>query len=208
MENEKVFISITLIPEEKIENLVLKINEDLSEKFSINKPDSNKEYAHISLYNANFPSHNRLLIENIIEDISKSFSNIELVPEYINSKSRFISIVFHKTEIIENLQNKIIEMLNPLREGLLQSEYTEKTESYSEKELFLVKMYGYPFCKEEFTPHMTLVELNDIEDTSSILKEIVWNKNVSIDKISMRIISKNEIGEKVVKTILFKLKSI
>ncbi len=206
METKKVFISVTLIPESRVEDSVLRLNEDLGKKFPLQKiEEGNKDYAHISLYNSNFPEYNMEGLKRIIKDISENISIINLLPERINIKSKFISVVFQKTSEIGNLQNKIIDLLNPLREGMLQSKYTEKAEFYSEKELFYAKKYGYPFCKDEFSPHMTIAQFDNMENSSEILKEIKWENVVCVDKISLRIISKNDCGEKVVETKIFKL---
>ncbi len=206
METKKLFISITLIPEYKTEDCVLKLNENLIKNFSIKKIEEGvKNYAHISLYNANFPEHNMYIIENIIKDISENISIINLLPERLNIKSKFISVVFKKTPEIEYLQNKIIDLLNPLREGMLKSKYIEKAEFYSERELFYAKTYGYPFCKDEFIPHMTVAEMNDIENSSNILKDIKWENVVCVDKISLRILFTDDSGEKIVDTKLFNL---
>lgn len=206
MEAKKIFISITLIPETRTEQLVLELNNRISKNFEVNKIDtSTQDYAHVSLYNANFPAHNRELIESAIEKITQDFSEIKLTPTRINLKSRFISVVFKKTQELERLQNEIIKLLNPLREGMLQSKYTEKDEFYSERELLNAHEYGYPFCKDQFSPHMTIAELENEKDGDSATKEIDWNNIVTINKLSMRILFTDESGNRTKETRLFDL---
>lgn len=208
MENKKIFISVTLIPEDETEQLVLDLNSKISKKFEVNKADTSaQDYAHISLYNANFPAHNRELIENTVEKIAQDFSKIKLIPTRMNVKSRFVSAVFEKTEGLEKLQNEIIELLNPLREGILQSKYTEKAEFYSERELANAHEYGYPFCKDQFSPHMTIVELQNEKDADEVIKEVVWDNIIVADKLSMRILFTDKDDNRVRETKLFDLLS-
>lgn len=194
---KKIFISITLLPDKEMNSLVLTLNKELGEKFRLHEVDSNEsEFAHISLYNATFPEHNCDVVQNSLREIFENIQSIELVPERINIKSRFVSVVFEKTLTLADLQDKILETLNPLREGLLQSKYTEKSEYYSQEELLNAHTYGYPFCKDQFSPHMTIAELENAVDGMQAIKEITWEKPITLNRASVRILFTNDAGEK------------
>jgi hypothetical protein len=195
---KKIFVSITLLPVTEVEAAVLQLNTEISKKFQIKNIDPDvKDYAHVALYNANFPEHNRKLIEEILEDISKTISQIDLIPERINTKSRFISVVFTKTEILSQLQDLLLDRLNTLREGIIQSKYIEKAEVYSKEELENAHLYGYPFCKDQFSPHMTIAEVENVDDAVAVAKEIAWSEHVLVDKLSLKVLFTNEEKERV-----------
>lgn len=201
---KKIFISITVLPDEKINSAVLSLNQTLSKKIKIAPIDfTDTEFAHVSLYNATFPDYNLSDIKNTLNIIFQNAKTLELVPEKIKYKYNFISIVFKKTDNISNLQDVIIDRLNPLREGMLQSKYIEQAEVYSAEELSNAHLYGYPFCRDQFSPHMTIATLEDISDAEQAINELEWKKPISLTKASVRILFTNDKGEKIRDVIYF-----
>lgn len=201
---KKIFFSITLLPDKEVNSLVLTLNRQLGEKLKLHEVDVNDtEFAHISLYNATFPEYNRNVVQNSLREIFGNIQSIKFVPESVNIKSRFVSVVFEKSPSLIDLQDKIIETLNPLREGLLQGKYTEKSESYSQEELLNAHAYGYPFFKDQFSPHMTIAKLENTGDGTQAVKEIAWEKPITINRASVRILFTNDMGEKTKEVVYF-----
>jgi 2'-5' RNA ligase len=194
---KKAFISITLLPNKEVNSRVLSLNKKLGQKIKITPIDPNdNEFAHISIYNATFPDHNLPDIKNILSKIFGGIDQIEIIPEKITSKSKFISIVFKKSNELKDLQEVIVSELNPLREGIIQSKYIDQAEFYSPEELLNANMYGYPFCKDQFSPHMTIAIVENLSDTKQAIEELVWQDSIGLNKASMRILFTNELGEK------------
>ncbi len=202
---KSIFVSIVLLPNKEINSAVLDLNKKICEKYDLVSSINKEDFAHISIYNAKFPEHNYGLIEDVVKNIFEKFNRIKLEPERLNIKSRFLSILFNNNKDLISLQNEIIEYLNPLREGLIQSKYIEKSEFYSKEELENIKSYGYPFCKNEFSPHMTIAEFKNIDDIEKSMKDISWKDSVFIERVSMRILFTNDTGEKSNNIIYFNL---
>lgn len=163
------------------------------------------DYAHISLYNSNFPENNLPLIKDKLLHLLSKTQSVLLRPCFLNKKSRFISVVFENTVELQTLQDNIIDSINYLRESMVQSKYKDQAEFYSKDELQNVDNFGYPFCKNLFSPHMTLVELENVDDADRVLQEIKWDKSFIINNVSLRILLTNQKGEREIKTEVFNL---
>ncbi len=203
---EKIFISITLLPEKKVNLKILELNKIIGKKVKIELIDYNDtDFAHISLYNATFPSYNKEKIKNNLEELFKNIKPLILKPKKINLKNQYISILFKKNININNLQKLIISNINNLRDNMIQSKYLEQKSYYSKKELLNVKKYGYPFCKSEFNPHLTICKIKNINDGKKIINEIDWNTEILIKKISIKMLFTDKKGNKHKKIIYFKI---
>jgi 2'-5' RNA ligase superfamily protein len=206
MKPEQVYISITLIPPKEICQEVVNLNHMLAQKYSVRPIQGNPEwYAHISLYNADFPYSKIEEIKNILAHLAKELPPIILVPEQISTKGRYVSVNFIKNEALKNIHEQIVGKLNPLREGLVKSKYIEKREFYTEQELSNAREYGYSFSMDLFIPHMTVAAMENLEDVPSVAQEVVWDKSFTSTKISMRVAFKNDEDMRVTEDTFFDL---
>jgi 2'-5' RNA ligase len=118
---------------------------------------------HITLYSPEYPKKN---IDKALETVSRIIENSSAFTAYAReTRSHFgyIDIAFQKTTEWINLHKRIVNELNPLREGHLREKYLDFDElkHYSSQQQEYINNYGYPEVFELFTPHLTLSRFND-----------------------------------------------
>ena len=107
------------------------------------------------------------------ETVGRPLSEFLANPDHSNSLLEKVKqegkISNHETQLITK-QKKIIDLINPLRQGLLREKTILKMSGFKKIELKNIKRYGFQNVDSEFAPHLTFTKLSPPNKTA--LKKI------------------------------------
>src|SRR3989344_6910939 len=113
-------LRIIFIPDNNLIKTALKTAKKISiGKKTIFSIDNKNYYAHLTIYMAEFPNHNTAKILRILSNTAKLLTRVNLSFEKIYFGDGYIGLGFKRTKEIIKTHKKILEALNPLREGHL-----------------------------------------------------------------------------------------
>jgi len=151
----------------------------------------NKENAipHITLFQGLFPEKNIDNLAQAISDIAGNTRGFKLkFKDLVNFKSS-VWAEFIKNPEVSNLHARVVEDIQPLREGLVEPQFESTHPVYQSLTVTRRKMvdeYGYPHLFEMFEPHISLMKLVDREMVFIILDRINWRiKELAITKLAI-----------------------
>jgi 2'-5' RNA ligase len=127
---------------------------------------------HISLFQGRFLNTN---IDKLIEITKSVFSNISSFPIKLDSQLQIRSNgnIFwnaEKSETLQSLHKLALKNFHPLTKGLLMDQMQKLLQqtNISQRQRYLIENFGSPLSAENFTPHITICNVNDIKSKKSI----------------------------------------
>ncbi len=143
------------------------LNEILVEKFASSINFKQKIEPHLTVFMGLFPDYSPVqaamqVVNAEFFPISLEFSKIRLSSDgYV-----FWDAVNH--EKLQALHEKVVEKLNPLRQGFTRDKFLLEKEKFTHAERENIEKYGFPWVMNLFMPHLTLGRLptNHIEATT------------------------------------------
>lgn len=177
--NETETLGVVILPNSITTKFSINLSRKLSNLFkTLFVLDGTKLYPHISLYHLAIPHKTYNKVVQKIESIATSTKPFKI------SSTRFTfeklrNVIHWKCEItpeLVNLHKRLLEELNPLREGA-QINYNLKT--YTKEQQANIQKYGYPNSLYQYNPHITINKLGEIENIEHLLKQLPPSLNMS-----------------------------
>lgn len=120
--------------------------------------------AHITLYAAEFPVQNMVKVKDALRTVIHCEKALSLQSNiYRQNKFGYVDIAYTNSAALRTLQHKIVEVLNPLREGLLTKNAQEYLPMVSKIQKHNFLTYGYDYVGKNFIPHLTLSKLTEFD---------------------------------------------
>ncbi len=163
---------IVILPEASLNDIAISASQRLSDYDSLMTLNNTDCYAHTSLYMLQLDEDILPKIYEILAGIARSFEPIQLEAYRYDSGRGYIDAEYRRNKQIDDLQEQILEALNPLRAGM-----REKDKAYMEYAtgdvLKNLQKYGYENVGKLFRPHLTLTRLKeDNESALEVLEEV------------------------------------
>ena len=180
-----------------------KINNMIPSKILLNEID---EIPHLTLYMAKYPKKN---IAKVLNKLNKILSSIKCFELIFNSKSCQSSGTVFIEAVVTNelykLHEDLVNILNPLREGLYNEDELKLSGLTKKKKISLIN-YGMRAVKGDYVPHVSIARINPEQYSQSVLKILphkISYKTI-VEKISFVIRGHDGTCKKILNT--FKLK--
>jgi 2'-5' RNA ligase len=151
--------NIVIAPSKQVAKKAAGISKKLKGRGGLFVLDKNHS-PHITLYMTEFPLKNIPEIKTRLQGLAakmRPFLTSSL--NYGQSKDGDIDINYWHSRDIQNLQRKIISLLNPLRGGLIRKRDEERKRLLPKKQQRNIELYGYRSVGQEFHPHLTFTKL-------------------------------------------------
>ncbi|MCA9382217.1 DUF1045 domain-containing protein, partial [Candidatus Dojkabacteria bacterium] len=133
--------------------------------------DSKNFFPHITLYSPEFPIHNIANLKSEVVDIASTVNRLKLKLNPIATKQDgYIGLRIENTTEIHSLHKKVVDKLNPFREGILRNKYSDRTRlvNFTSEQLSNIHSYGYPDVMKLYDPHITITKLIHNEDSEQV----------------------------------------
>jgi 2'-5' RNA ligase len=153
--------------------------------------DGRNFFPHITIYPPLFPTKNIDEIRQRLRSLAKNFEHFSIRLDQVFSADGYLMLAYKHSEALYDLHKKVINELNPLREGILRAKYQspEYMNTIPADQQELVMNYGYQYVLQYFHPHITIVKYDDqvqAEKLMSVIKgenRLADLKNVQINNV-------------------------
>jgi 2'-5' RNA ligase len=178
MENKFIRLNIAFKPPEIIATKAIALSKKLSRE---SEPhfvlDGVSVYPHITVYAPEFPEKNLDKILAAARNIAETTKKIKMSGDQFKANQGFVGIKFALTDEIKKFHEKVVALLNPLREdhNRVKCEAADYKMKLSPKKMENNKKYGYPDALELYNPHLTIIRLADEKQAQAICKNIKWD---------------------------------
>ncbi len=180
-----------------IKKELMDLNRQLSEKYKTFLGSEFPTYTpHITIYQAEFPKKNEKEVLQVIKSLASTSEAVSFVPIGIKIKGRYVSLGLEDGGEAERFHKKLIEKLNPLREGNIKDSYKISTQNLTKEEQKNIDEWGYPYVMNLYRPHLTVLALADEKDATEVSRAISWSKSFLVNTITTIISGKDEQGAK------------
>lgn len=171
-------INISLVPPVKVATEAIKLIKPytkLSPEFNI----ADRDRIHITLYYAEFPAANikKMLVQ--LTRILKYEKPLRLIFDRVRHDNEYLSLDYERSERIGNLHMRILNTLNPFREGHLRNKYlpgSPELLKLPEINQQITVKWGHPYVADKFIPHITLLKFDTPSKSATIEKgSLKWD---------------------------------
>lgn len=171
---QSISCNIAIYPPGAISKKAINISRKLKNKRGLFVLDGNNYYPHITIYMTEFPKKNIKSVKAVLRDIAvKTKPFLIKADRYRQSKDGSVDMGFKRTKEILVLHKKVIQFINPLREGLIRPKDSARFKQFSKQKQKNLRSYGYDNVSSQFIPHLTFTKLEypnkKILDTLSML---------------------------------------
>jgi len=132
--------------------------------------DNSNFFPHISLYSIEVDENTQPQLEDALVKIAHQYKHVqaELLPPCLGKDGYIVSFLKESREILL-LQQDLIDLVNPLRQGHTDKRFTDRlgTGYYTEEEEQSILQWGSPHLAKR-TFHLTLVRYTQREDAARI----------------------------------------
>lgn len=151
--------------------LAAKIAKDRETVFSV---DDKNYLPHLTLYSPEYPTKNRAKVYQSVAAAVVNTKPIELVFESFYQSWGYVGLGFKKTPEIEDIHKRILEALNPLREGHQREKYTKEVSegNYPSGQIKYIEQYGYHNILDAYEPHLTIARFKDQTISEKIVDDL------------------------------------
>ena len=130
-----------------------------------------------------FPSKNVTKIRKLLKQFAVKTKPFEIrSSKYRQNTDGYIDVDYKKSKNINELQKKIIKLLNPLREGQMREKDKARISEMTKTEQKNLKLYGYRSVGANFFPHLTFSKLEKF-DKSALSNIDKSNFSFKVNKI-------------------------
>lgn len=141
-------------------------------------------FPHASLYMTQLKLSDLSHVSSILNNIASYTPQIHLVAKEYHQEAGYIDIEYLRTQLVDNLQMKVIEAINPIRDDLREKDKV-RLQTAEGKERENIEKYGYRSVGELFTPHLTLTRLKSIDPIEVVSLPGIHSFNTVFNKIGL-----------------------
>lgn len=152
--------NVVLLPNKSLADKAIEISETLRSDEALFTLRDGSFYPHISLYMLELRVNDYEKVQDALRDISTIQSLQELTATKYDQKMGFLDAEYATTPALRELQDIIVDALNPVRNGMREKDKLRMEQADGIKREYFEK-YGYPNVKELLRPHVTLTRFNN-----------------------------------------------
>jgi hypothetical protein len=151
---------IVLLPEAAIAEQAMQVSEQLSSAGTFYELDGEQCFPHVSLYMVQLKRSQVAEALQAVVAVAADTAFLELTAECYGGSQGYINASYEKPDALTELQERVIEGVNPLRDGLTPEE-AALIETATGETKDNIEQYGYKSVGELFVPHLTLTRFVD-----------------------------------------------
>ena len=171
-------VNVIILPDEATKEKAVNLGKILAENFEADYTIADSRFIpHITIYQAQYPTKNYPLIKENISNIVKELKPFKVRVDFFGAHTTYIGWNIVKDKNLQQLHKKNLEILNPLREGLLLPHLSPDFSGYTSGEKFsdsrysdAVRKYGAVSTGKMFWPHITIGKLKQAVEEENALK--------------------------------------
>jgi 2'-5' RNA ligase len=168
-------LNVCLIPPKKLSDYCIETSDKVSKNYSTLFKLGDDIIPHISLYHISIPKKNLSKLKKALHQYCLNLPIITTQSDKYYQHIGYVHLSIIKTKALLKLHLDIANLLNPLREGLLNNEMknylaTDKDLTINQKAY--INKYGHPSIDKGFHPHITITKTDNPSISKDIAKSI------------------------------------
>lgn len=180
---------LVLLPSKDLASKAIKASKATRKYESFFTLEDGKVYPHMSLYMFQLDETDIPKIEEVLDEIAKNTDSITATAiKYglgVGFGVGYVDPEYKVTDDLKDLQDKVVQAVNPLRAGTRESDIAKIQDATGVK-LKNLQKFGYPSIGELFRPHITLTRLKEYNpDVLKLLPEDVGTFTGLFDRIGL-----------------------
>jgi len=157
-------LNVAILPDQELSSKLIDWSQKIASNFDTDYTLNNFDhFPHLSLYSARYPIKNKYLVEKAISNICSNLKSFQVTLKSFSVFSGFLFYDLEKDKRLIKLHEKIVDDLNPLREGLISDNQRQLT-GLSANQKDAIEEYGYVSVKNLYMPHISLTHLKNLTD--------------------------------------------
>lgn len=205
MNLEMIEINIALVPSNyRQSNIFIDTSSSLKNKGGLFSLGTDKNIPHITLYTLAQKKDNLHLVISAINSLDLEKRKALWCEACAFSFGRgfskgYVDIEFHKTHELSDLQSEVVNVLNPIRDGMRKSD--SDAISWSEGEILdNLNIYGYIPLGSRFRPHTTLTRfINDV-DSKVLSADNISDFSHEFGYVALCVAGENGVCERIIES--------
>ncbi|MEO6761365.1 MAG: hypothetical protein ABI220_03240 [Candidatus Saccharimonadales bacterium] len=159
--------NVVLLPNSELADKAIATSRGLAKEPVLFTLEIGKFFPHVSIYMLQLRRADLLEAVERLKQLADRLQSFELAARKYNQEQGYFDIEYTKTEAIRLLQPKVIELLNPMRDGLMPDD-AKRLHNISGLKLENIKLYGFSSVGELYRPHLTLTRFFGRMDISNL----------------------------------------
>jgi len=160
---------VVLLPEENLSDLAISTSEDLAQYGTYFTLGRDKYFPHLSLYMLQLSQEGLSRTLELLKEIANNTNLLNVEIKHYHYSHHYLDVEYIKTEALGDIQNVVLDSLNPIRSGLRKKDEARlKTAEGDERTNILD--FGYRSVGDMFAPHLTFTRF--VENQSEIISEL------------------------------------
>lgn len=137
-------------------------------------------------------------LEKIVKDL-KPFPVTSYRYKYIAKV--WVAIMYYRNIHLRKLQKKVIDAINPLREGILREEDRKEMNTFPLRYKRMLEKYGFLRVLKEYHPHITLTKLPNQLALPRMGTKLKWeDHSFTVNKLAIYISGEHSTCRKLIKS--------
>lgn len=164
-------LNIAILPSEEATSRAIKMSQKISDKLGSRFVLGRETLIpHATVYQAQYPSKNIDSLKDMVKDFAQKTDLFEIELNKITiSHGTFLFWSCEKNPVLQDLHEKVVELANPLREGLIPSQLADR-ENLSSGDEYDIKTFGSMLIGPRYKPHITITRLNKESDAERAME--------------------------------------
>lgn len=184
-------------------NVALKVPNEIAERAIVlskkiatdNKPmfvlDDIGSHPHITIYPPEYPNQEVKNVLSSVEKIANETKQVSAKFSLPKNLRDFVAIPVRLSTDIMELHKRVINTLNPLRNGHIKEGY-EDYAGFSPEQHNNIQKYGYPYVMTLYNPHLTIIRFEDEETAKSMADSLQWDiDEFTVEKLTVYTMGEN-----------------
>ncbi|MEP7204889.1 MAG: DUF1045 domain-containing protein [Candidatus Saccharibacteria bacterium] len=166
-----IAFDIVLRPSSKLADLAYAVSANLKDKHTYFALKEGKYYVHASLYMVQLDIDRIESVKKLLQELARTTKSVKLIAKEFHQEGGYFDVEYERNEIIDGIQNRIIGLINPLRDGLRKKD-EERIKTATGMELENLQKYGYRSIGSEFAPHITFTRFVEVGTKQNINNDL------------------------------------
>ena len=116
--SDSIPCAIVLYPSQQLADLAYQTHKELEQQGTLATASDSTYDAHLSLYLLQIDRSAINKVRELLEGAARSLSPFSLKAKEIRQGGGWVDVVYERNDAIRKIQLQVIEMVNPLRDGL------------------------------------------------------------------------------------------
>jgi 2'-5' RNA ligase len=175
---------IVALPSDELAAKAILASKKLESLGSLFSLEIGKYFPHSSMYMLQLSTDTIEQVKQLLADIAHETKPLQLEASGYYQKEGFIDAGYTVSDELRNLQEKVLSVINPLRDGMREKDKARMVEATG-LPLKNYQDYGYKYVGELFRPHITLTRFSEEQPTAEQLLPDLSEFNGTFTRIGL-----------------------